>query len=177
MTECMQSDVTSQHLSLTKGRIKSNFLLLHVKTRLFVLFIECSGYYFFLHFPYFAENCPSQENVLSSPLDESMILEFPPEIVRILTQYSDKLRTFGLQITADSNRIEVTRVPECFSEKHFAETKSRRPSTLRNLVENLLQEFVSVMVETRGGFGLVPKTIGNVLNSQACRGNLCYQFL
>ena len=103
-----------------------------------------------------------------------MILEFPPEIVRILTQYSDKLRTFGLQITADSNRIEVTRVPECFSEKHFAETKSRRPSTLRNLVENLLQEFVSVMVETRGGFGLVPKTIGNVLNSQACRGNLCH---
>ena len=103
-----------------------------------------------------------------------MILEFPPEIVRILTQYSDKLRTFGLQITADSNRIEVTRVPECFSEKHFSETKSRRPSTLRNLVENLLQEFVSVMVETKGGFGLVPKTIGNVLNSQACRGNLCH---
>ena len=109
---------------------------------------------------------------MSSPLDDSMILEFPPEIIRILAKYSDKIRTFGLQITADSNKIEVTRVPQCFSERHLSESKNRRPSTLRNLVENLLQEFVSVMVETRGGFGLLPKTIGNVLNSQACRGNL-----
>ncbi len=35
-----------------------------------------------------------------------------------------------------------------------------------------MMEFCDVMVQTRGGFSLLPKTIADVLSSQACKGSL-----
>jgi DNA mismatch repair ATPase MutL len=125
---------------------------------------------FYITFLIISENFPGQNTVNSRDLEEEIVLEFPPEVVRILIEYSEKVKKFGLEISTKSNKITVTRVPECFVQRNQSELKYRRPSSLRNLVTNLFEEISAVMVETRGGFGLLPKTIGNVLNSQACRG-------
>ncbi len=125
-------------------------------------------------FTSFPENYPSQTQVISSSVDDVIGLEFPPETIRILTQYSSKVRKFGLEIlfeSDDSNRITVIRVPKCFVERDLSEQKNHRASSLRTSVTNLIEEISSGLVETKGGFGLLPKTIGNILNSQACRGN------
>jgi hypothetical protein len=37
-----------------------------------------------------------------------------------------------------------------------------------------MMEFSDVMVQTRGGFSLLPKTIADVLSSQACKGSLLF---
>ena len=110
----------------------------------------------------------------SSRLEEEIVLEFPPEVVRVLIEYSEKVRKFGLEISSESDKVRVTRVPQCFVQRDLSEVKYRRPSTLRILLTNLFEEISTVMVETRGGFGLLPKTIGNVLNSQACRGKAVF---
>ena len=129
----------------------------------------------FTLFCFLTENYPSQTQVISSPLEDVICLEIPPETVRILTQYLNKVRKFGLEISMESselNRITVTRVPKCFAERELSEQKYHRASSIRTSVTNLIEEIASGLVETKGGFGLLPKTIGNVLNSQACRGNL-----
>jgi DNA mismatch repair protein MLH3 len=69
-------------------------------------------------------------------------------------------------------QLRVSRVPECFVQRDNSEVKSRRPSVLRGLVESLVDEMCCVMLETKGGLSLLPKTIADVLNSQACRGQL-----
>ena len=43
---------------------------------------------------------------------------------------------------------------------------------LEKLLTDLAKELAQTLKETKGGLGLLPKTIANVLNSQACRGML-----
>ena len=100
-------------------------------------------------------------------LDEKIVLQLPPETVRILSQFSGRIQNFGIEITANTTeKIEVSRVPECFVQP---DTTTDR-QTLLNLVTKLALELADRMVETRGGFALLPKTIGDLLNSKARRG-------
>ena len=128
---------------------------------------------FVFYFSYFiSEHYPSQGEVVSAQLDDAIILDFPSETVRILSQYSEKVSKYGLAISTDANRVAVTRIPVCFLDRHTTEVQGYRPSSLRGLVTNLLEEIASDVIETGGAVGLLPKTIRNLLNSQACRGTV-----
>ena len=47
---------------------------------------------------------------------------------------------------------------------------------LEKLLTDLAKELAQTLKQTKGGLGLLPKTIANVLNSQACRGMLKFKY-
>ena len=47
---------------------------------------------------------------------------------------------------------------------------------LDKLLTDLAKELAETLKQTKGGLGLLPKTIANVLNSQACRGTLKFKY-
>ena len=132
-----------------------------------------SGHYatFFL----FTENFPGGGQVLSHELESPMLLDLTSNEARILFNYQDKASRFGLLLESHHDdvgqlKLSTKFVPKCFKNREESDKYFKRPSSLEGLINDLAKELVQTWSQTKGSLNLLPKTISNVLNSQACRG-------
>ena len=119
------------------------------------------------------ENFPNGQEVLSIRLETPIILEdLNSEEIRILDSYKDKASRFGLtlELLDDGTTMKCSQVPKCFKERDDCDKYFKRPSPLLNLICDLAKELVHIWSQTKGSLNILPRTIANVLNSQACRG-------
>ena len=91
-------------------------------------------------------------------------------------EYPEKVRRFGLSLETDlsSQYMTANEVPACFLQRQASESFFKRPSQLQSLVKELALELVQTLVNTKGAVSVLPRTILNVINSQACRGIFFY---
>jgi hypothetical protein len=68
--------------------------------------------------------------------------------------------------------ISASAVPVCFLKREASDLRYRRPSSLKTLVVALARDVVESARMTRRAAVILPKTIGSVLNSQACRSKM-----
>lgn len=66
--------------------------------------------------------------------------------------------------------VRVTRVPECFVMRDKFELRVDQSANLQLLLEKLTSEVASILIQTKGGFRLMPSTVHEVLCSIACKG-------
>ena len=107
-----------------------------------------------------------------------MLLDLTSNDARILLNYQDKASRFGLLLESHHDEVDgvgqlklsTKFVPKCFKNREESEKYFKRPSSLESLTNNLAKELVQTWSQTKGSLSLLPKTISNVLNSQACRG-------
>ena len=94
------------------------------------------------------------------------------EEVRILDSYKDKVSRFGLtlELLEDGITMKCIQIPKCFKERDDCDKYFKRPSPLLNLICDLAKELVHIWSQTKGSLNILPRSIANVLNSQACRG-------
>ena len=105
----------------------------------------------------------------------------------ILIEYQEKFRFFGLNFEPpiDANNsafceynkevegrlLNVTHVPTCFILREENESKYGRAFSIANITVILFKEIIEKIKSTRGGgLGILPKTILELLSSEACRG-------
>ena len=107
-------------------------------------------------------------------MDTPVVLNLSLDEKRILYAYKDKAARFGLSLDFnESNGVVLcTRAPQCYKDRETSEKYYKRPSSIGNLVNELAKELVQIWFQTKGSLNVLPKSITNVLNSQACRGNL-----
>ncbi|XP_023242732.1 DNA mismatch repair protein Mlh3-like [Centruroides sculpturatus] len=114
------------------------------------------------------ENNSEEQNVKSSSLDVPISVHLRPEEMRMLKAYECHLEKIGLKVTVDDDSIRVHSVPSCLFEKISNESK-KKTTRINTIVENLLQEWMEITQLTGNKISSLPKTLLNVLNSQACR--------
>lgn len=97
---------------------------------------------------------------------------------RILLEYPEKVRRFGLSLERDlsSECLRANLVPACFLQRQASENFFKRPSQLQSLVSELALELVQTLIDTKGAICVLPRAILNVINSQACRGTIFQRF-
>ena len=100
------------------------------------------------------------------------------EEVRILDSYKDKVSRFGLtlELLEDGITMKCIQIPKCFKERDDCDKYFKRPSPLLNLICDLAKELVHIWSQTKGSLNILPRSIANVLNSQACRGMVDFVF-
>ena len=100
------------------------------------------------------------------------------EEVRILDSYKDKVSRFGLtlELLEDGITMKCIQIPKCFKERDDCDKYFKRPSPLLNLICDLAKELVHIWSQTKGSLNILPRSIANVLNSQACRGMVDFLF-
>ena len=132
---------------------------------------------------------------MSSKLDTPIEIPLNLEEKTISHGYQSKLRTFGLEFefsakenhsqyedesheyldTAVETYLRVTHVPKCFALREENEIKYNRPFSMAEMTTKLVKEIIDKIKITRGGgLGILPKTINDVLNSRACRGEFIW---
>lgn len=132
------------------------------------------------------EHYPQHSYVLSSKLETPFDISLSSLEVDIAREYQDKLRNFGLDfvfLTQETNlqfdeeqnsnilKIRVTHVPKCFILREENERKYKRSFSVSRITTILVREIIDKIKSTRGGgLGILPKTIGDILSSRACRG-------
>ena len=126
-------------------------------------------------FFFFTENFPGGGQVLSHELESPMVLDLTSNEARILFNYQDKASRFGLLLESHHDdvgqlKLSTKFVPKCFKNREESDKYFKRPSSLEGLINDLAKELVQTWSQTKGSLNLLPKTISNVLNSQACRG-------
>ena len=104
-----------------------------------------------------------------------MLLDLTSNEARILFNYQDKASRFGLLLESHHDdvgqlKLSTKFVPKCFKNREESDKYFKRPSSLEGLINDLAKELVQTWSQTKGSLNLLPKTISNVLNSQACRG-------
>ena len=99
-------------------------------------------------------------------------------------EYQSILRTFGLDFKFSSREgiqyekhehsdiyLRVSCVPKCFALREENELKYKRSFSMAEITTKLFKEILDQIKVTRGGgLGILPKSINDVLNSRACRG-------
>ena len=76
----------------------------------------------------------------------------------------------------ENESLYVNMAPSCFMQRERSEKNFNRESSMEKLLTDLAKELAETLKQTKGGLGLLPKTIANVLNSQACRGMLKFRY-
>ena len=72
----------------------------------------------------------------------------------------------------ENESFYVNMAPSCFMQRERSEKNFNRESSMEHLLTELAKELAQTLKQTKGGIGLLPNTIANVLKSQACRGVL-----
>lgn len=114
--------------------------------------------------------------VAVSFLDEPVELSLNSTERRLLEMYQKKCQKFGLFLKDPSDeevseqKVVAVGVPTCFLKREASEMYFNRASPMSHLATDLAKELVQTLLDSKGGISLLPKTIRNVLNSQACRG-------
>ncbi len=118
--------------------------------------------------------------MLYNDVNPALQVTLTTEEARLLSSHPKTLQKFGMNLTllpsADDDFASyvagsVNRSPTCFLQREASELKNNRPSPLAQLLTLTLKEIADTLRETKGAANfLLPKTVSDVLNSQACRG-------
>ncbi|CAL8126466.1 unnamed protein product [Orchesella dallaii] len=92
--------------------------------------------------------------------------------VRVMQAFKDFFEQSGLKFQLISSTcIKINSVPKCFGERAATEPLASREKLFRSLIFSLIQEQIHHIRDTKKGiFTTIPKTVFEVLCSQACHG-------
>ncbi|CAM1320345.1 MLH3 (predicted) [Pycnogonum litorale] len=110
------------------------------------------------------------ETLKSVNLDEPLHISLPSDCIRLLKKFNLQFLKHGLNIQLIDGNVRVSSVPKCVIEREMRETKHNRPSILRDYIYGILTEEVQSLSDTRGSKCTLPRTVMEIMNSQACRG-------
>ncbi|KAG8194296.1 hypothetical protein JTE90_004527 [Oedothorax gibbosus] len=105
--------------------------------------------------------------VKSQPITTPLTLTLDPSEIRLLFNYHSRLQDLGIFLNLD-DEARVISLPACFV-KDGGQLRRKADDTCV-LLEKIIKEWLSSLMQHRGVSSLLPKTLGAVLNSQACRG-------
>ncbi|XP_077477620.1 DNA mismatch repair protein Mlh3 isoform X2 [Stigmatopora argus] len=118
-------------------------------------------------------NTPGEKRLCSSTISPPLHICVPEEEIRMIRSYQIDLQRLGLEVTlspSQDNQVLVAKVPVCFVEKENTELRRKRPSVIKRLVEDYLQEEMELLRSTGTVKGTLPLTVLKVLASVACHG-------
>ncbi|XP_062325905.1 DNA mismatch repair protein Mlh3 isoform X1 [Osmerus eperlanus] len=113
-----------------------------------------------------------ERQLASSTIAPPLEVTVTEEEVRLLRSCEPHLRSLGLemQFPLGGLRALVSKVPMCFTEKENNEVRRGRPSIIKSIVEEYLQEQIELLRLTGRVRGSLPLTVLKVLASLACHG-------
>ncbi|XP_015923493.1 DNA mismatch repair protein Mlh3 [Parasteatoda tepidariorum] len=90
--------------------------------------------------------------------------------VRLLSTYQKHLTAIGIKLSIkNESDIEVSSIPSCLIDQNTNKLK-RSISEISTIIEKSIKEWLLSLTQNRCKSSVLPKTLSNVLNSQACRG-------
>lgn len=116
---------------------------------------------------------PGEKHLCSSTITPPLEIIVLPEEQRLLRSCGAQLQSLGLGVSfsqAADSRLFVRKVPLCFTEKDMNERKRGRPSVIKLIVEEYLQEQIELLRSAGRVRGTLPLTVQKVLASFACHG-------
>ncbi|CAI9719393.1 DNA mismatch repair protein Mlh3-like [Octopus vulgaris] len=99
-----------------------------------------------------------------------LVLSFSDREMRMIQSFFPEFLKIGIELTMSTgdNSIEVHTAPSCIVAREASERKYNRRSVIEELLQTLIKEQIELLQDTHGSRGSLPKTIHNVLCSQAC---------
>nr|XP_020446667.1 DNA mismatch repair protein Mlh3 isoform X2 [Monopterus albus] len=118
-------------------------------------------------------DAPGEKRLCSSTILPPLEISVTEEELRLLKSCQAHLRSLGLEVKfleASNPQVFVGKVPLCFLEKESNELRRRRPSVIKPIVEEYLQEQIELLRSTGRVRGTLPLTVLKVLASLSCHG-------
>ncbi|XP_061898044.1 DNA mismatch repair protein Mlh3 isoform X2 [Entelurus aequoreus] len=118
-------------------------------------------------------NAPGVRRLCSSTILPPIHVCVTEEERRLLRSCQAHLWNLGLEVTfsqSEDAHVLVGKVPVCFVEKENNELRRKRPSVIKRVVEDYLQEQMELLRSTGRVRGTLPLTVLKVLASLACHG-------
>ncbi|XP_019712949.1 DNA mismatch repair protein Mlh3 isoform X1 [Hippocampus comes] len=118
-------------------------------------------------------NAPGERRLCSSTILPPLHICVTEEEQRLLRSCQIHLRSLGLEVTftpRQDDQVLVGKVPVCLVEKENNELRRKRPSIIKRVVEDYLQELIELLRSTGTVKGSLPLTVLKVLASLACHG-------
>ncbi|XP_031134550.1 DNA mismatch repair protein Mlh3 isoform X1 [Sander lucioperca] len=118
-------------------------------------------------------DAPGERRLCSSTILPPLEIRVTEEELRLLRSCQAHLRCLGLEVKfsqAADPHVFVRKVPLCFMEKESNEIRRGRPSVIKPIVEEYLQEQIELLRSTGRVRGTLPLTVLKVLASLACHG-------
>ncbi|XP_061552765.1 DNA mismatch repair protein Mlh3 isoform X2 [Phycodurus eques] len=118
-------------------------------------------------------NAIGERRLCSSTILPPLHICVTEEEQRLLRSCQTHLRSLGLEVTfsqRQNDQVLVGKVPVCFVEKENNELRRKRPSVVKRVVEDYLQEQMELLRSTGRVKGTLPLTVLKVLASLACHG-------
>ncbi|XP_032356203.1 DNA mismatch repair protein Mlh3 isoform X2 [Etheostoma spectabile] len=118
-------------------------------------------------------DAPGERRLCSSTIFPPLEISVTEEELRLLRSCQAHLQCLGLEVKfsqAADPHIFVRKVPLCFMEKESNEIRRGRPSVIKPIVEEYLQEQIELLRSTGRMRGTLPLTVLKVLASLACHG-------
>nr|XP_040055347.1 DNA mismatch repair protein Mlh3 isoform X1 [Gasterosteus aculeatus aculeatus] len=116
---------------------------------------------------------PGERRLCSSTILPPLEISVTEEEQRLLRSCEAHLRSLGLEVkfsSAAKPQALVGKVPLCFMEKESNEVRRGRPSVIKTIVKEYLQEQIELLRSTGRVRGSLPLTVLKVLASLACHG-------
>ncbi|XP_034381107.1 DNA mismatch repair protein Mlh3 [Cyclopterus lumpus] len=116
---------------------------------------------------------PGERRLCSSTILPPLQISVTEEEQRLLRSCEAHLRSLGLEVKfsqAANPQALVGKVPLCFMEKESNELRRGRPSVIKPIVKEYLQEQIELLCSTGRVRGTLPLTVLKVLASLACHG-------
>ncbi|XP_054652626.1 DNA mismatch repair protein Mlh3 isoform X2 [Dunckerocampus dactyliophorus] len=118
-------------------------------------------------------NAPGERRLCSSTILPPLHICVTEEEQRLLRSCQAHLRRLGLEVAfsqSGDSQVLVGKVPVCFLEKENNELRRKRPSVIKRVVEDYLEEQMELLRSTGRVRGTLPLTVLKVLASLACHG-------
>ncbi|TDG98775.1 hypothetical protein EPR50_G00203880 [Perca flavescens] len=118
-------------------------------------------------------DAPGERRLCSSTILPPLEISVTEEELRLLRSCQAHLRCLGLEVKFSQEadpHVFVRKVPLCFMEKESNEIRRGRPSVIKPIVEEYLQEQIELLRSTGRVRGTLPLTVLKVLASLACHG-------
>uniref|UniRef100_A0AAX7W3Q5 WW domain-containing protein n=1 Tax=Astatotilapia calliptera TaxID=8154 RepID=A0AAX7W3Q5_ASTCA len=116
---------------------------------------------------------PGERCLCTSTILPPLGISLTEEEIRLLRSCQPHLRSLGLEVhfsRAADLKVFVGKVPLCFMEKESNELRRGRPSVIKPIAEEYLQEQIELLRSTGRVRGTLPLTVLKVLASLACHG-------
>ncbi|XP_068195677.1 DNA mismatch repair protein Mlh3 isoform X2 [Antennarius striatus] len=118
-------------------------------------------------------DAPGERRLCSSVITPPLHISVTEEELRLLRSCQPHLQSLGLELKFSQTaqpQVSVGKVPVCFLEKESNELKRGRPSVIKSVVEEYLQEQIELLRSAGRVKGMLPLTVLKILASLACHG-------
>ncbi|GAB6022166.1 hypothetical protein CHUAL_006304 [Chamberlinius hualienensis] len=177
-TRHLQADATSLNCSVTKSHLKNIKVIGQVDSR-FISAVSQLSINDDRHILLFDQHAVHERILLerftkdavnTTRLEAPMTVELN-ESQRSLAMngpVANKLADLGLKFQQNGNLVEVVAVPVCFANKEESKLKLKQSSVLCKLIIETVEDVIQSVLSTGTGGSVLPKTMIELLRSQAC---------